>query len=147
MASLIKDLIVPTCDSQKVIQTLSCLSIVVLVSLLCLGTNSAAIAVTVRFPDTESAMIIAQQGDSKIPPVVVNSVRQDLARRTNIATDKLKLKSATRQTWPNGCLGLAASDEICTQALVEGWRVVMSYKNQTWVYRTDSQGRVIRMEK
>jgi hypothetical protein len=43
-------------------------------------------------------------------------------------------------------LGLARPDEICTQALVEGWRLVMGYQRQTWTYRTDARGLILRPE-
>ena len=81
-----------------------------------------------------------------LPSAVANAVRQDLSRRTNISPDKFKVVKATPQTWPDGCLGLAQPDEFCLQMLVEGWRVVISDSNQTWVYRTDSQGRTLRLE-
>jgi hypothetical protein len=44
-------------------------------------------------------------------------------------------------------LGIATPEEICTQALVEGWRVVFANANQRWSYRTDQHGRVIRLER
>jgi len=32
------------------------------------------------------------------------------------------------------------------RALVEGWRITLSDGRRTWVYRTDSEGRVIRLQ-
>ncbi|MGH2412285.1 MAG: hypothetical protein ACRDEA_01020 [Microcystaceae cyanobacterium] len=43
-------------------------------------------------------------------------------------------------------MGIAQSGEMCTQALVEGWRVVVSDGQKNWIYRTDGEGRVIRLE-
>ena len=81
-----------------------------------------------------------------LPPAVANAVRQELSRRTNIPPDKFKVVKATPETWPDGCLGLAQPEEFCLQMLVSGWRVTLSHSNQTWVYRTDSQGRTLRLE-
>jgi hypothetical protein len=54
--------------------------------------------------------------------------------------------STTEQQWPDGCLGLAKDQEICTQVIVPGWRVEVSDNLQTWVYRSDSTGRILRLE-
>lgn len=148
MTSAIKHLITHLSHVQRTNQIFSCFSMLVLAGWLSWGTNQPALAIPLFFCQSQpsSGIFMAQQGEIKVPPAVVNAVREDLSRRTNIATEQLKLKTASLQTWPNGCLGLAAPDEFCSQALVEGWRVVIFYKDQTWVYRTDSQGRTLRIE-
>ncbi|OKH28212.1 hypothetical protein NIES1031_05185 [Chroogloeocystis siderophila 5.2 s.c.1] len=89
-----------------------------------------------------------QQGDrqTQIPRQVVDAVRQDVAQRENIPVNRLRVTQSSQQTWSDGCLGLAQPDEFCTQALVEGWRVMVSDGRSTWVYRTDSLGRTVRRE-
>ncbi|MBW4665728.1 MAG: hypothetical protein KME01_16295 [Chroococcus sp. CMT-3BRIN-NPC107] len=77
---------------------------------------------------------------------VAIAVIADVSKQTGISTEKLKITQYSRQTWSNGCLGIAKPDEICTQALVEGWRVVVSGNNRTWVYRSDRNGRIVRLE-
>jgi hypothetical protein len=83
---------------------------------------------------------------SSLPKSIETAIRQDLSRRTNLKEDQFVLKQSSRQTWPDGCLGLGGNDELCTQALVNGWRVVMGYKDKTWVYRTDDTGMAVRLE-
>ena len=83
---------------------------------------------------------------NRLPSPVANAVRQDLSRQVKIPASKLRITKFSQQTWPDGCLGLLRTDEFCTQALVEGWRIVVSDGSQTWVYRTDSKGRVMRLE-
>jgi hypothetical protein len=41
---------------------------------------------------------------------------------------------------------LLKTDEICGQTIVEGWRVVVSDGRQSWVYRTNSRGNILRLE-
>ena len=82
---------------------------------------------------------------SGLPGSVANAVRQDLSRKVKIPASKLKITQYSQKTWPDGCLGIP-SNEFCTRALVEGWRITLSNGNQTWVYRTDNQGKVIRLE-
>lgn len=88
-----------------------------------------------------------QNPPNQLPANVAAAVGQELSRSTGIAADKLKVTESSRQSWPNTCLGLAKSDEICGQMIVEGWRVVVSDGRQTWVYRTNARGNVLRLEK
>jgi hypothetical protein len=82
-----------------------------------------------------------------VPNAVITATRQDLSQKMKIPANQLQVKSATAQTWSDGCLGLANPGEICTQALVEGWRVVLTNNQKTWVYRTDRTGGNLRLEK
>ncbi|MEG3892640.1 hypothetical protein QT973_19740 [Microcoleus sp. Z1_A1] len=83
----------------------------------------------------------------QLPATVAEAVRRELSDSTGIAADKLKVTESSGQSWPNTCLGLAKADEICGQMIVEGWRVVVSDGRQTWVYRTNARGNVLRLEK
>jgi len=82
-----------------------------------------------------------------MPAIVVDRLRQDLSKRTQLPPATLKLIEAEPQTWNDGCLGMVSPEESCTQALLEGWRVVFANADQRWVYRTDQQGRDIRLER
>ena len=88
-----------------------------------------------------------QNPSNQLPATLAAAVRQDLSRQTGIAADKLKVTKSSRQSWPNTCLGIVKADEICGQMIVEGWRVVVSDGRQTWVYRTNARGNVLRLEK
>ncbi|MBE9192918.1 hypothetical protein IQ230_21685 [Gloeocapsopsis crepidinum LEGE 06123] len=83
---------------------------------------------------------------SQLPHSVADAVRQDVSQRENIPASQLQVTVLSQETWSDGCLGIAQPDEFCTQALVEGWRVSVSDSRSTWVYRTDSLGRVVRRE-
>lgn len=121
----------------------SCFLILLLASLFCLEFTQISWAKPLP---VSSSLLISQQSGDNVPTVILEAVRQDLARRYKIAPNQLKLVQSSRQTWPDGCLGLAKPDEICTQALIEGWRVTISHQQRTWVYRTDGQGRILRLE-
>ncbi len=88
-----------------------------------------------------------QNPPNQLPATLAAAVRQDLSRQTGIAVSKLKVTESSRQSWPNSCLGLAQAEEVCAQMFVEGWRVVVSDGSQTWVYRTNTRGNVLRLEK
>jgi hypothetical protein len=89
---------------------------------------------------------LAQAQRDYPPQSLINQIRQDLARRVGIQPQALRVTEATRQTWNNGCLGLAAPGEYCTQALIDGWRISMTDGTQIWTFRTDNSGRAIRLE-
>lgn len=83
---------------------------------------------------------------NSLPRSVRTAVLRDIARREDIPTRKLEVISATPRTWRNGCLELPRRGELCTQALVSGWRVVVSDRtaDRNWVYHTNGNGRVLR---
>ena len=81
------------------------------------------------------------------PNSVIAAARQDLSRKTKISVNRLQIQASQPKTWPDGCLGLAKPGEFCTQALVEGWRIILTNNQKTWVYRTDSSGANLRLEK
>lgn len=92
---------------------------------------------------------LAQKSGEKatqISPALANKLRQDLSKRIGVPSGKLRVVESTRKTWSDGCLGLPKPNEMCSMALVQGWRVVLSDGNRRWVYRTDSQGRNLRIE-
>ncbi|MFN6469631.1 MAG: hypothetical protein RMY36_008125 [Nostoc sp. SerVER01] len=82
---------------------------------------------------------------NRLPRPVANAVLQDLVRRQGISTRELKITNYSQQTWGNGCLGLPQPDEGCTEALVTGWRVVVSNGKQNWIYHTTNDGRSLRL--
>lgn len=81
-----------------------------------------------------------------LPEAVAQAVKEEIARSYSLAVAKLEVNQSEAQTWPDGCLGLANLEEFCTQALVSGYRVIVTDGNQTWIYRTDTQGSIIRRE-
>ncbi|RUR83465.1 hypothetical protein PCC6912_22980 [Chlorogloeopsis fritschii PCC 6912] len=89
-----------------------------------------------------------QKGNIKkggLPQPVARAVLQNLSRQEGILPSKLKIIEYSQQTWRNGCLDLPKPDELCTQALVPGWRVIASNGSQRWIYHTNSSGSNLRL--
>ncbi|MEH2163583.1 MAG: hypothetical protein V7K38_21730 [Nostoc sp.] len=82
---------------------------------------------------------------SRLPRPVANAVLQDVARRQGILTRQLQITDYNQQSWRDGCLELPQPDELCTQALVPGWRIVVSNGRQNWVYHTNQTGSAVRV--
>ncbi|MDP3958262.1 MAG: hypothetical protein Q8Q36_02245 [bacterium] len=88
----------------------------------------------------------ASTGGTLLSSGAALSARTVLASRLNTAIGNVTVTDVEAATWPNGCLGLARMGEVCTQALVEGYRVTLSSGGQTYVYRTNSLGTSVRLE-
>lgn len=86
---------------------------------------------------------IPDQTAEGLPPEAIIIGQQALARTLDVSTHEIGISTMSRETWPNGCLGLAQADEMCTEALVEGWRAVMTV-SQTMIAHTDQAGTMIR---
>ncbi|BAY24344.1 hypothetical protein NIES2100_41390 [Calothrix sp. NIES-2100] len=106
--------------------------------------NSSAAALETS-PDTKNEVLTQNLNQNQLPRSIVNVVLQDLSRRTGISTQKLQIINYSQQNWRNSCLELSQPDEFCTQAIVPGWRFVVSDGRQNWVYHTNNNGRSIRL--
>ncbi len=80
-----------------------------------------------------------------LPVVVANAVIKDVSKRENIPQSSLRIVGYSQQTWRNGCLEVLKPDELCTQALVPGYRVMVSNGSQRWIYHTNNNGVNLRL--
>lgn len=129
---------------QQVVFTLVLTSILSLSLSVGLAVMHSATAAPIKLAQNAGGGVNGQS--DRLPGSVANAVIQDLSRREGIPASKLKITEYSRQTWTDGCLGLGKLNQLCLQALVEGWRVVVSDGRGVWVYRTDSTGRNVGLE-
>ena len=108
--------------------------------------QTAAIAHTPTDRMTTAQLNQSQSSTTRLPQRVVRQVRRDLAQRFNLTQRDLRVVDFSRETWSDSCLGLAAPNERCAMATVEGWRVEITNGQQNWVYRTDLSAQVIKLE-
>lgn len=94
--------------------------------------------------DLSSEFLTAQQ--PPLPTALAEVVKQDLSDRFEIAPEQLQVSEYRRQTWSDGCLGLASPKATCDRKTVEGWLLVLSDGRSRWVYRTDFDGKTVRLE-
>ena len=81
---------------------------------------------------------------TEAPPAAVTAAISQLGSALAVAIEEVEIVSFGRQEWPDGCLGLAEADEMCTQAIVPGWQVVLRVGEQQYEVRTDETGSVVR---
>jgi hypothetical protein len=78
----------------------------------------------------------------------VAAARSQLATRVGAEPGDIAVVSTSQMEWPDGCLGLGEPDEMCTQAIVPGWLVVLRAPADDIVYeaRTDQTGNTVRFQ-
>jgi hypothetical protein len=79
-----------------------------------------------------------------LPDSVKNAVVQAVSQRLELPLSQINIVEALPQTWVDGCLNLAAAGEVCTLALVPGWRVRVDAGDQSLIYHTDNTGLAVR---
>lgn len=121
---------------------------IALIGVILLGATSVTPATASHPARSQTEISQAQETiqSARPPRSVVRRVRRDLAQRLNRSPQELRMVSFSRETWPDSCLGLAAPNERCAMALVEGWRIELTDGQQNWVYRTDLTAEVLRLE-
>ncbi len=103
---------------------------------------------TAKVPNNKQHEAIATQPlrDGNLPDSVVQAVLQDASRRSNLPSQELNIVRAQQRDWPDGCLGLALTGIFCSQTVVPGWQVTVNAEQQSFVYRTDNSGSLVKLE-
>ncbi len=107
--------------------------------------KSATATPTDLLPANKNEVLERNLAKNRLPQPVADAVLQAVSRRERISTPQLEITDFSQQTWRNGCLDLPKPNEFCTQALVSGWRVVVSDGSQKWIYHSDRNGRAVRL--
>ena len=99
-------------------------------------------------PDANNAAVtkVAPVLEDSLPPDAALNIQNEVSQLLGVAVERLQLVSVDKTEWPDGCLGLPKPDEVCTQALVEGWTVVFSVDGTQYTFRSDESGVNIRQE-
>jgi PKD repeat protein len=64
-----------------------------------------------------------------------------LAAKLNVSPTSVSLVNIEKVTWPNGCLGIDyGTGSVCTQSLVNGYKIILNSGGQTYEYHTNSNG-------
>lgn len=71
---------------------------------------------------------------------LLNSVLDDAAQRLGVSTDALVVTRAEAVTWNDGSLGCPEPGMFYTQALVDGYWIVVEAGNQSLDYRATGSG-------
>ena len=76
-----------------------------------------------------------------VPAEILDPIVADAATRATVDKTAVTVVEAAAQTWPNGALGCPSPGVMYTQAIVNGWRVVLSAGSEELDYRASGPGR------
>jgi hypothetical protein len=103
---------------------------------------------TTKVPNNKQHEAIATQPlrDGNLPDSVVQAMLQDASWRSNLPSQELNIVRVQQRDWPDSCLGLALPGMFCSQTVVPGWQVTVNAEQQSFVYRTDNSGFLVKLE-
>ena len=82
--------------------------------------------------------------DRAVVPAAAALARQTLAAALGASEADIKIMDVKPMQWRNGCLELEQPGEMCTQAIVPGYQVMLEANGQAYEYRTNMNGSVVR---
>jgi hypothetical protein len=100
------------------------------------GTSRTDVPATQVNPDLQNVL----------PPDVALNVQNQISQTLGVAIENMQITRVEKMEWPNGCLGLAQGDEVCTEAITPGWLLTFNIDGKEYKYRVDQTGTVIRQE-
>lgn len=79
-----------------------------------------------------------------VPEQVSDRVLEQASDDLKRPESELMIRRFNQELWSDGCLGLGQPNELCLQALVPGWQLEVVADDESYFYRTDNFGDVIR---
>jgi len=103
---------------------------------------------TVKFsPRTPTSADNAPEGSIHNLPVpeAVSAVKRLAAETYKINEGEIIVMSAKEKDWPNACLGLPPTEELCAEVITPGYEVIVLAGGKEHVYHTNADGSSIRL--
>jgi hypothetical protein len=73
------------------------------------------------------------------------AAQQALAKALGVSPEQVKFISMESVEWNNGCLGLPYPDEMCTEVITPGYKILLVSGGQTYEVRTSLGGSQVRV--
>jgi hypothetical protein len=89
-----------------------------------------------RVPETEAAFVTGE-----VPEGLLADVLDDLAAQASVQREAIQVVRAEAVVWNDGSLGCPQPGLMYTQALVEGYRVVLEVDGESYAYHANDRGR------
>jgi len=75
-----------------------------------------------------------------VPLAILEAVTAEAARLSGVPAEQIAIVRADAAVWPDGSLGCPQPDEMYTQALVNGYWVVLQAGGQEYDFRVGNNG-------
>jgi hypothetical protein len=90
---------------------------------------------TATTTDATSASTISEV-DAEADMDLVEPALLDLSRRLRVPEVEIEVLEVEEVTWPDGSLGCPQPDQMYTQALVEGHRIILGHGGRVYLYHS-----------
>lgn len=127
-------------STMKILLRVVAVSTVTFLIVGCVGTGSSSS----EGPDAsappagDGSGSAAPSGD--IPAAMLEQVIADAASGTGVDPSAVEVISAEAVTWPDGSLGCPQPDQMYTQALVPGYRVILDVDGEEMSFHASDDG-------
>jgi hypothetical protein len=102
------------------------------------GCTSPVISTTQQVPSIDL--------DELLSPEMALDIQNQVSALLGVPVESIQIVNIEQMEWPDGCLGLPAEGEVCTQAITPGWLLVFSVDGQEFRFRVNDTGTVLRQE-
>ena len=110
-----------------------------------LGCTPGQPAVTPTQPEpTTPTATLPPQDAPILPPAAVHAAQEMLAAESGVPLEEITVRSISEMDWPDACLGLGTASEVCAAVITPGFAVTLVVEGETYEYRTNRDGSVIR---
>lgn len=76
----------------------------------------------------------------EVPADLLGEILADAIDRTGVLESEIEIARAEETTWPDGALGCPEPGQVYTQALVDGYQVVVEAGGERLDYRAAANG-------
>jgi hypothetical protein len=76
----------------------------------------------------------------EVPQALLDEIIADLAERAGVERAAVQVVRAEQVVWPDGSLGCPQPGMVYTQALVNGYHVVLEHGGKSYDYRATASG-------
>lgn len=76
----------------------------------------------------------------EVPPDLLEEIVADLMGRVGVERSAVNVVRTEQVVWPDGSLGCPRPDQVYTQALVDGYQVVLEQGGEMYDYRVSDKG-------
>ena len=110
-------------------------ALAIIIALVCRASLVSASAITA--PAGEASM------KNEVPQPILESITKEVAAVAKVGREQLVIVRAESVVWNDGSLGCPQGGNMYTQALVNGYWVIIKAREQTYDFHADSRGAFI----
>lgn len=93
-----------------------------------------------RVPVVKDDKLVTSGVIGEVPDDLLDKIYADLEQKSKVNRSEFTLLTAESVQWSDGSLGCPEPGQMYTQAIVDGYRVVIEHAGQTYDYHASAKG-------